>query len=387
MKLPTGYSWDIRKNKDGTIRKRIRARIYKVDSYKKRRRVAVYGENLDDVKVKVREVQNRQITSFDSGKETLSAYLDRWLRNVQSENAPRTHELYSLIVNKHITSYIGSIRLGKLLPRDIGDLINDTLKHLGSRTRQLVYRVLHCALDKAVADDLIVLNPCRKNFQPKHEYAKFRSLTKEEAARLLETAKSGDRYVLLYLALATGMRQGELFGLRWEAVDFEHGFLSVCATLTRDSEGKPVLRPPKGKQQRRIDISPYVCKLLKEHKRTQYPLSPWVFSDTNGSPTRKDNFGYRVFRPLVKKAKIEKLRFHDLRHSSATLGLAAGENIKVVQERLGHSSAKMTLDVYAKAVPTLQREAAIRMDSILSLTGLRQGPRERSSDKKTLQRL
>ncbi len=99
---------------------------------------------------------------------------------------------------------------------------------------------------------------------------------------------------------------------------------------------------------------------------------------------RKDNFGYRVFKPLVKKAKIGNLRFHDLRRSSATLSPAAGENIKVVQE---NASAKMTLDIYAKAVPTLQKEAALRMDSILGVSGPRLGPARKDNNRKDVRKL
>ncbi len=101
--------------------------------------------------------------------------------------------------------------------------------------------------------------------------------------------------------------------------------------------------------------------------------------------TDEVNFAFRIFKPIVKKAKSGHIRFHDLRHSSATLSLAAGENIKVVQERLGHASAKMTLDVYAKAVPTSQREAAFRMDSVLAVSGPRLGPREGIRTEKTQQ--
>lgn len=385
MKLPTGYSWDIRKNKDGTLRKRIRARLQKIDSYGKRRRVPVYGETLDEVRRKVRELENRQIASFDSVRETLGAFLERWLKRVAVENAPRTHESYSWIVKKYITSNIGSIPLAKLKPRDISDFLNVALANKGSRTRQLIYQVLHHALNEAVSDELIQTNPCRTKFKPKHKSAEFRSLTQEEAQRLLKTAKEGDYYLLVYLALASGMRQGELFALRWETVDLRNHFLSVCATLARDAQGRVLLRLPKGKRQRRVDLTPYAVKLLQEHRRKQYPLTPWVFSDSNGNPMRKDNFAFRIFKPMVKKAKVGHLRFHDLRHSSATLSLAAGENIKVVQERLGHASAKMTLDVYAKAVPTLQREAAVRMDSILAVSGPRLGPREGIATEKTQQ--
>jgi integrase len=105
---------------------------------------------------------------------------------------------------------------------------------------------------------------------------------------------------------------------------------------------------------------------LGDHKRAQYPPGPWVFADINGEPLRKDYFVRNVFHPLLTKAGIERVRFHDLRHTSATLSLSNGDNVKIIAERLGHSSAKMTLDTYAHAVPTLQRESAERMDTLLN---------------------
>jgi len=356
----------------------IRARIYKYDADERRRRVSVYGRTFEEAKRKCDEATSRQISSFDAEKIPMVDFLETWLEKIARDRAPRTHELYSDIARKHIIPYIGSVRLGKLKPKDVRVLLSHQLKEIGSRTRQLVFRILHYAFDTAVVQELVASNPCLKHDKPKHTYAEFRSLTTDEAHRLLATAKLGPHYALFYIALATGMRQGELFGLQWRAVNLENAFLSVVGTLTLGVDGKPSLERPKGKRDRRIDLSPYVVQLLKEHRSKQRPLSSWVFANSKGNPMRKDNFLHRVFRPLLARAGIHRLRFHDLRHSSATLSLAAGENVKVVQERLGHASAKMTLDVYAKAVPGLQKEAAARMDLILSGDGDTNGDTRRS---------
>ena len=186
---------------------------------------------------------------------------------------------------------------------------------------------------------------CPKQRKPKHTFAEFRSLSAEEARRLLATASQGKYFTLIYVALATGMRQREVFGLQWEAVNFDHSFVSVVGTLTRNRDGKPSLQASRGKTHRRIDLSPYAARMLSEQCRGQQPPSPRLFADSDGNTTSKDNFLHRVFRPLRKKAGTDRLRFHDLRHTSATLSLAAGENVKIVQETLCHASAKMTLDV------------------------------------------
>lgn len=141
--------------------------------------------------------------------------------------------------------------------------------------------------------------------------------------------------------------------------------LYVRVSLTRDKENKPVLSPPKSSRKRRIDLGVKLQQLLVRHQRRQ-TAGPWVFTDRNGEPLEKDRFVRGVFHPLLKEAGIDRIRFHDLRHTSATLALASGINVKIVSERLGHSSAKMTLDVYTRAVPTLQKEAASRMESLIS---------------------
>ncbi|MBC5826241.1 MAG: site-specific integrase [Candidatus Eremiobacteraeota bacterium] len=141
---------------------------------------------------------------------------------------------------------------------------------------------------------------------------------------------------LFYVALATGMRQGELFGLRWEHIDFDKRFLSVCGTLVRE-RGQRALRPPKGKRSRRIDLAEHDVELLRSHRKGQLAkcASEWVFTNTQGKPLRKHNFLHRTWQPLTKAAGLQPLRFHDLRHTAATLSLAEGVPLKVVQERLG----------------------------------------------------
>lgn len=367
--MERGYDKFKRRNKDGTTRTCIRARVYKEATDGKRKRLSVYGSSVKAVKAKVEKLERRQITSFVAEKETLTAYLTRWLEKVKETSAPRTHELYDSLFQKHIRSQIGELRIGKIRPTDIGTLLAERLKTAGPRTKQLVYRVLHFAFDAAVLDGTLPSNPCLKQYKPKHRSAEFRSLSRDEARHLLEIAKTGDNYVLFYLALTTGMRQGELLGLQWSEVKLNEGFLSVCWSLTKDAQGDLTRRPPKGNKDRRIDLSPVTVGILREHHRRQGRVTKWVFADSNGNPMRRDNVGHRIFRPLLKTAGLGKLRFHDLRHTAATLMLEGGENVKVVQERLGHASAKMTLDVYAKVVPGLQREAAVRMDSVLSVNG------------------
>jgi integrase len=361
-RLPAGFTKVERRNQDGSKRTYIATRFYKFDTTGRRKRVTIYGMTLEAAKQRRQKEEKRRIAAFDANKQTLSEYLARWLErfNVSKAWAPRTLELYTLLVKKHIGPYLGMLAIGKICKEHVSGFL-DTIK--SSRTRQQVYLILHAALSAAVEDDLIPSNPVGK--MPRHVYKQFRSLNKDEAQRLLKTAKGGNYFVLFYLALTTGMRQGELFGLRWEHVDFEHRFLSICGTLTRD-KGLTLLRPPKGKRPRRVDLSEHDIELLRAYRKHQLAsrASEWLFTDTEGNPLQRHNFAHRVWRPLLKDAKVGPLRFHDLRHTSATLSLAEGIPVKIVQERLGHASAKMTLDVYAKVVPSLQQEAAAQMSGI-----------------------
>lgn len=376
MRLPRGYLWVTRKRKDGSVHTFLQARVYKHDGGDKRKRISVYGQTLDKVKEKIRKLESRTIANFDAEKETLGSYLDKWLDVIKSTRARRTHELYAAIVKNHIKPFMGMMRLAQVKSKDIKHLLEHSLPNVGSRTRQLTYRVLHYAFATAIEDKPTAVNPCLKKDKPRHTPAEYKTLSTEEVVRFLEHAKSGDHYVLFFLALETGMRQGEILGLRWDAVDSDSGSLWVRVTLTRDENGNPVLSLPKASRKRRVEVSPILMAMLHEHRRAQYPLGPWVFADKDGQPLRKDDLVRKVYQPLLKAAGIERIRFHDLRHTSATLGLSSGDNVKIISERLGHSSAKMTLDVYAKAIPTLQRESAARMGSMLAGHGPTKRPTE-----------
>lgn len=375
-RVSSEYKKVTRKNKHGE-RVYYRKRIYKTDDNDVRKRIDVYGKTVAEAKAKALQVETREIASFKAERQTLSQYLDRWLKRVENRNAPRTYERYEAVVEKYIKPGLGAIRLTKVRRGDIQELLEGRLDKVGPRTRQQAYTIIHRALEEAVEDELIRANPCRRKDKPKYQNPQIQSLTEEEAQALLKAASTEPNlYVLVYLALSTGMRQGEILALKWDSVDLKNAFVSVCGTLTKDKDNNLVVRETKGKRNRRIDISPALVAMLELHHKRQSPMSPWVFRNSEGGPMRKDNFMHRQFRPLIKSAGLKHVRFQDLRHTSATLGLAAGAHIKVVQERLGHASAKTTLDIYAKAVPTLQRESAARMDSILGAYGGTSGARQ-----------
>jgi len=177
-----------------------------------------------------------------------------------------------------------------------------------------------------------------------------------------------DRLNALYVtALGTGARQGELFALRWSDVDFKAGTLTIQRNLD-ETRGKFVVKEPKTGRGRTVHLPSFVIKALNKHRAAMLKegnLDAPVFCDERGGYLRKSNVQRRSFDPLILKAKLPKIRFHDMRHCHATLLLLAGENVKTISERLGHSSIQVTLDTYAHVLPSMQQSAATKINRLL----------------------
>jgi integrase len=184
---------------------------------------------------------------------------------------------------------------------------------------------------------------------------------------LIEAAQGHRLAALLVLAVATGARQGELFGLQWRDVDLEAGALTIQRTLVEVGGRIEIGEPKTARSRRRIDLPTYAVEALREHRRRQ-PAIPHptmlIFTDTEGKPLRRSNFIRRVWHPLLVSAGLPKVKFHSLRHSHVTMLLAAGGNLKAVSERVGHSRTSMTADVYAHAVTGMQGGLVSTLDRL-----------------------
>ena len=203
---------------------------------------------------------------------------------------------------------------------------------------------------------------------------KFQALTVEEAQEFLDFARGHKDYPIIYTALYTGMRQGELLGLHWDDVDITRGVLKVQRTAQWVTGYGRIEKPPKTEAGRReVDLPETVIKILREVRKQQaedrlfmaekYQENNIVFCQENGKPIDNSNLTYR-FRRLANAAGLPNLRFHDLRHTHASLMLAAGEQLLVVQQRLGHEKPSTTADIYGHAIPGQQRAAADRFDNL-----------------------
>jgi integrase len=316
---------------------------------------------------------------INPSKTTVAEYLTRWLDDsVRHSVRPRTYSSYAMNVTTHIGPALGTIPLKKLTAADVQGFYSRKLESgLSPRTVQYLHAILHRALEQAVKWGYIARNVTDAVDKPRVTRGAMATLSADEARRFLGAAVD-DRFFALYvLAISTGMRQGELLGLTWPNVDLDAGQIHVVQQLQYNRQDRRLeLVETKSGKGRNVALTQLAVSGLKEQRRMQLAerlaiadvwQNDWnlVFTTQIGSPVSAGNMLRRSFYPLLTKAELPRLRFHDLRHTAATLLLIAGEHPRVVQEMLGHASIALTLDTYSHVVPSMQKAAAAKMQSIL----------------------
>lgn len=340
------------------------------------RRRTVYG----GTRAKARDKLARAVADradgvvFDDGNMTVGEYLERWLSDcVRGSVRKSTFTRDKYLVTKHVVPGIGRVKLKNLNALRLQGLYRDRLDTgLSPATVQKMHHVVHKALAQATRWRLIPRNPADDFKAPTPVPKEMRPLSAEEARGLLEAA-SGDRLEAFYvLALHTGMRRGELLGLKWEDVDFVSAVpaLRVRRTLTRTGNGKGLtLGEPKTRKSRRtVRLTPRAVEALKHHRARQaeeklkvgtpYEDSRLVFAGEGGGLINPSNLRQRSFAALLKKAGLPHITFHDLRHTCASLLFQRNVHPKLVQELLGHASVAITLDTYSHMLPGMGGESA-----------------------------
>ncbi len=319
-----------------------------------------------------------QRLEFDAKNLTLGKYLDSWLKDsVQDTVRLTTYQGYERIVRLHIKPTLEGVKLERLTPLHVRGLYRERLEAgLAPRMVQFIHTTLHKALKQAVADNLIPRNVTEAVKAPRPEGKEMRPLSHDQARALLGAAR-GERLEALYvLALTTGMRQGELLGLKWEDFDGEAGTLHVQRTLsTAMGEGFSFTPPKTAKSRRSIKVPQMALHSLRRHRTAQLEermklAGLWkdhdlVFTSGVGTPVSRADLITRSFKPLLRQAGLPDLRFHDLRHTCATLLLGKGVHVKLVQELLGHSTIAVTLDTYSHVLPGMDDRLADTMDDAL----------------------
>jgi integrase len=344
-----------------------------------RKRKTLYGKTRQEVAAKLaRALSDRENgLILDAGNQTLDEYLNRWLNgSVKGSVKDKTFNDYEWLVRKHVAPALGRTKLKALSPIHLQGLYQAKLEvGLSPSTVRHLHVVLHRALDQALRWELVPRNVSEAVDLPKLQKKEIRPLTGDQARRLLEVAQ-GDRLEALYvLAVHLGLRQGELLGLRWEDVDLETGTLQVRRTLTTTKGGPRFTAPKTAKSRRSIKLTAGAVDALRRHHDCQFEESTrlaglWqdyglVFASTTGTPLNPSNLTSRSFKPLLKRAGLPDIRFHDLRHTCATLLLSRGVHPKLVQELLGHATIAITLDTYSHVLPGMGDQTANAMESAL----------------------
>jgi integrase len=323
---------------------------------------------------------NAKITECEESREldgvhlTLDQYLDRWLE-LAARPKLRTKSLadYQSLLCRHIRPALGECELSRVAPLDFQSAFHEMHeKKLSPRTVGYTHAILHAALEQAVRWRLLGRNPASGVEIPKPARAEMRVLPPQDARRFLEYALPTRYGVLFVLALTTGLRPSEYLALRWSDIDWQDETVTVMRTLEK-GRGWTFAPTKRALSRRQVKLESWVARRLRHlymRERSIPDLSPLsarpIFRTHRDQPINSDYLA-REFKRLLREAGLPQMRLYDLRHTAATLALAAGVSAKVVSEQLGHASSAFTLDVYAHVLPHMQAEAADRVEALLGM--------------------
>ncbi len=310
-------------------------------------------------------------------KATLRAFLIEWLESIKTSLRPKTWGQYGQVIRQHILPELGKTKLKDLRPDQIQSFYNRKLKAGTSpSTVRIIHAVLHKALGDALRWGLMSRNPVSVVLKPKVSRREMQVLSADQVQQFLICTSGVRNEALYHLAISTGLRQGEILGLKWSDLDWEAASLQIQRQVQRaPGEGLKLVEPKSAAGRRLIVLGPSTLeKLLKHSKKQrsdrilvgeQWQENDLIFPSTVGTPMDQKRL-HTNFKKLLRKAELPEIRFHDLRHTAATLMLQQGIHPKVVQERLGHSQISVTLDTYSHVLPAMQKEAALKIDELIS---------------------
>ena len=370
-------SGSIRQRSDGTWEARYT--VGRDPGTGKQVQKSIYGKTQADVRKKLAKISTELDEGIykDSTNITVGEWLDIWLEEYNNSIKPYTRKAYEKNIRLHLKPGLGKVKLMALNVPMVQRFYNQKLDSLSPKTIKNIHGVLHSALKRAVAIGYLRSNPSDNISLPKATRPELKPLDSTQIKQFLEEIK-GYTYEYIYTtALFTGMREAELLGLTWDCVDFEKGQILVKHQLYKDGTRR-YLAPLKNGKTRTITPAALVMKVLAEQKKKQI-IERSIASEL-WQPLDVDNLVFttplgkylcastirQCYKRIMKRIGLPDIRFHDLRHSYAVTALMAGDDIKTVQENMGHHSAAFTLDVYGHVTEEMKKASAKRMDTFIS---------------------
>src|SRR5215212_9406385 len=350
---------------------------YTIHTSKGPKRKTVYGRTRQEVAQKLaRALSDRaQGLTFEAGSLKLGEYLDCWLPDIRDTVRQRTWERYEQIVRVHIKPALGRVKLKDLNATHARGLYREKLEGGSSpRTVQYIHTTLRKALQDAVTDDLIPRNVADGIKAPRPKKKEINPLSPEHSRTFLEAIRDDPLEALYVLAVHRGLRQGELLGLKWDDVDLKAGTLQVRRTLSLTRDGH-VMEQPKNGKGRSVELTQSAAYALRSHLQRQlkeiealgdeYHDQGLIFPGEKGQHMRPWTLTRKLQR-ILERVGLPHIRFHDLRHTCATLLLGKGVHPKFVQELLGHATISITLDTYSHIIPAMGDQTRKAIEDVLS---------------------
>jgi len=354
---------------------------------KKKYAIETYHGGWREAQRRARQLQTQVEAGgyVEPSRMTLGQYLQHWLENtVELKNVrPRTFKRYREIVTRHLIPNLGNIKLKQLQPSHIEAYYSKALKQgridgtggLSAQTVQHHARVLSQALSHGVNMEELGRNVAQKVKRPKPKRKEVEPLTRDGVSKLLQAAYHTEFYYPLLVAVFTGLRRSEVLGLTWESVNLEERYLTVNKGLHTHSTEEERYQPPKtDKSKRRVSLPNELVLALRHYREMQEAARERLgvsilpgdlfFSRADGSMMHPDSFSKACVR-LAKKAGLEGVHLHSLRHTQASMLIEQGEFPKVISERLGHASTAFTNDIYGHLMPGMEQSAAAKVDAAL----------------------
>lgn len=367
---------------------------YRADGTRDRRTKTVKVEDPAILKSprKLKEYLNDELTRFkmevESGeyinpeKMTFSSFVEIWTKKFVQKNLEETTAYnYSFQVNKRMIPYFGEMQLDKIKTLHLTDYMDKLAETVGESSQVYNFRILRSIFSKAVAWKVLKTNPMDGVDKPKEQPKEMDYYNEKEVAELLNALDDEEPSfrIQVLLALTTGMRRGELLGLEWKHIDLEQGIIDVKQTIPMYKDGEPVIKGPKRSSSvRKIVIPSSVVEELKVYQKHMArertnSQAPWeggdhyfLFAGETGRPLYPKTLGDRWRAFHQKNPDLKYIRFHDLRHTSATLLISQGVHAKIISSRLGHSKIGTTMNVYGHVIESADRAAAETFNNLLT---------------------